>query len=390
MKKDAKRATKLIHAGSHPENHSGIINPPVYRASTVNYNTVKNMKRLRQNPNDNFVYGRLGTPTSKAFEEAVASLEGADKTIAMGSGLAAISAAILSFVRAGDHILVCDNAYSPTRNLCDQFLDRFGVETTYYDPLLGNKIKDYFRENTKLVYTESPGSHTFEIQDIGSITEIAHKSGIKVVMDNTWGAGYFFRALDYNVDVSIQAATKYYVGHSDAMAGTVSMSGENIKPVTDMVGILGYNIAPDDAYLALRGMRTLNVRLKKHEKNALRIAEWLVGRDEVDKVLHPALESCPGHKFWKRDFSGSNGLFGLIFKTENANAINIFIDSLELFGLGGSWGGCESLVLPTNVTRTETSWKHNHNSIRFHVGLEDPDDLINDLKCAFELMNKSI
>ena len=376
MKKDSKRATKLIHDGSHPENHCGIINPPVYRVSTVNYDTIENMERLRQDPNENFVYGRLGTPTSKAFEEAVASLEGADKTIALGSGLAAISAAILSFVKAGDHILVCDNAYSPTRNLSNQFLHRFGVETTYYDPLLGNKIKDYFRENTKLIYTESPGSHTFEIQDIGSITETAHKSGIKVIMDNTWGAGYFFRALDYNVDVSIQAATKYYVGHSDAMAGTVSMSGENIEP--------------DDAYLALRGMRTLNVRLKRHERNALRIAEWLAGRDEVDRVLHPALESCPGHEFWKRDFSGSNGLFGIIFKTENTNAINIFVDSLKLFGLGGSWGGYESLVLPTNVTRTVTSWKHNHNSIRIHVGLEDPDDLISDLKSAFQIMNASI
>ena len=179
-------------------------------------------------------------------------------------------------------------------------------------------------------------------------------------------------------------------GHSDAMAGTVSMSGENIAPVTDMVGILGYNIAPDDAYLALRGMRTLNVRLKRHEKNALRIAEWLSGRDEVDRVLHPAFETCPGHKFWKRDFSGSNGLFGIIFKTNSVNAINIFIDNLELFGLGGSWGGYESLVLPTNVTRTETSWEHNHNSIRFHVGLEDPDDLINDLRNSFKIMNASI
>jgi cysteine-S-conjugate beta-lyase len=384
MRKDAKRDTKLAHSGSHPEDQAGIVNPPVYRASTVDYGTVAEMNALRENPNDSFVYGRIGTPTSKAFEEAVAALEGAERTLAVGSGLAAISVAMLAFVSTGDHVLVCDNAYSPTRNLSENFLKRFGVETTYYDPLIGAGIAELFQANTKVIYTESPGSHTFEIQDIPAIAGAAQKAGIKVVMDNTWGAGYFFKPFDYGVDVSVQAATKYYVGHSDAMVGTISMSGENIQPVIDSSRVLGYNIAPDDAYLALRGMRTLNVRLKRHEKNALKVAEWLSARPEIDRVLHPALPNCPGHDIWKRDFTGSNGLFGVVFKPASEAAMHAFIDGLELFSLGGSWGGFESLVLPTNVTRTVTDWTQNAQSIRFHIGLEDPNDLMDDIKAGLK------
>jgi cystathionine beta-lyase len=384
MRKDAKRNTKLAHSGSHPSDQSGIVNPPIYRASTVDYGTVAQMQTLRKNPNDNFVYGRIGTPTSKAFEEAVAALEGAERTIAVGSGLAAISAAMLAFLNAGDHILVCDNAYSPTRNLSENFLKRFGVETTYYDPLQGSAISNLFQTNTKVIYTESPGSHTFEIQDIPAITDVARKANIKVVMDNTWGAGYFFKPFEHGVDISVQAATKYYVGHSDAMIGTISMCGENIQPVLNSVRILGYNISPDDAYLALRGLRTLNVRLKRHETNALKIAKWLSCRSEIDRVLHPALPSCPGHDIWQRDFTGSNGLFGVVFKPLSENAMHAFIDGLELFSLGGSWGGYESLLLPTDVTRTVTEWKKNKQCIRFHIGLEDPDDLIGDIESGLK------
>ena len=380
MRKDAKRNTMLTHSGSHPSDQSGIVNPPIYRASTVDYGTVAKMGVLRKNPNDNFVYGRIGTPTSKAFEEAVASLEGAERTIAVGSGLAAISAAMLAFVKTGDHILVCDNAYSPTRNLSEKFLKRFGVETTYYDPLIGSAIYKLFQPNTKVIYTESPGSHTFEIQDIPAIADAAHKENIKVVMDNTWGAGYFFKPFEHGVDISVQAATKYFVGHSDAMIGTISMSGENIEPVINSVQILGYNISPDDAYLALRGLRTLNVRLKRHETSALKIAKWLSNRPEIDRILHPALSSCPGHDIWQRDFNGSNGLFGVVFKPLSERAMHTFIDGLELFSLGGSWGGYESLVLPTNITRTATKWKNNDQCIRFHIGLENPDDLIRDIE----------
>ena len=380
MRKDARRNTKLTHSGSHPSNHSGIVNPPIYRASTVDYGTVAKMHLLRDNPNDNFVYGRISTPTSKAFEEAVASLEGAERTIAVGSGLAAISAAMLAFVKSGDHILVCDNAYSPTRNLSEKFLKRFGVETTFYDPLIGSSISKLFKENTRVIYAESPGSHTFEIQDIPAIVGAAHEANIKVVMDNTWGCGYFFKPLEHGVDISLQAATKYLVGHSDTMIGTISMSGENIAPVINSVQILGYNISPDDAYLALRGLRTLNVRLKRHETNALKVAKWLSKRPEIERILHPALSSCPGHDIWRRDFNGSNGLFGVVFKSLSKRAMHAFIDGLELFSLGGSWGGYESLVLPTNITRTATKWKNNDQCIRFHIGLENPDDLIRDIE----------
>ena len=390
MRKNAKRNTKLAHSGSHPLDQSGILNPPIYRASTVDYGTVAKMHALRRNPNDNFVYGRLGTPTSAAFEEAVAALEGAERTIAVGSGLAAISAAMLAFLGSGDHVLVCDSAYSPTRNLCEKLLKRFGVTTTYYDPLIGSAISDLFQTNTKVIYTESPGSHTFEVQDIPAITHAAHKANIKVVMDNTWGAGFFFKPFEHGVDICVQAATKYLVGHSDAMVGTISMSGENIEPVINSVRILGYNISPDDAFMALRGMRTLNVRLKRHETNGLKVAQWLSKRKEIDQILHPALSSCPGHDIWKRDFTGSNGLFGVVFKPLSEHSLHAFIDELKLFRLGGSWGGYESLVLPTEVTRTATKWEHVNRSIRFHIGLEDPDDLISDIEQSLESMEKLI
>ena len=379
MRKDSKRNTKLVHDGSHPSDQSGIINPPIYRASTVAYGSVSEMQTLRSDSNNNFVYGRIGNPTAKAFEEAVSNLEGAEKTVAVGSGLAAISAAMLAFISSGDHILICDNAYSPTRKLAETFLNRFGVQTTYYDPSIGSKISDLFRSNTKVVYVESPGSHTFEISDVPAISSAAHNSNIKVIMDNTWGAGYFFKPFKHGVDISVQAATKYYVGHSDAMIGTISANGENIQPVLDSVRILGQHISPDDAYLALRGLRTLHVRLKRHETNGLKVARWLSTRPEIDQVLHPALPSCPGHDLWLRDFSGSNGLFGVIFKTTNEIAINAFMDQLKLFSLGGSWGGYESLILPTDVTRTTTEWEKNKQCIRFHIGLEDPDDLIMDI-----------
>ena len=390
MRDDSKRNTRLIHDGSHPLDQSGIVNPPIYRASTVDYGTIAEMESLRSNPNDNFVYGRIGNPTAKAFEEAVAHLEEAERTIAVGSGLAAISAAMLAFLRSGDHILVCDNAYSPTRNLAERFLKRFGIETTYYDPSIGSSISNLFRTNTKVIYTESPGSHTFEIQDIPAITNAAHNKNIKVVMDNTWGSGFFFKPFEHGVDICVQAATKYLVGHSDAMVGTISVSGENIEPVINSVRILGYNISPDDAFMALRGMRTLNVRLKRHETNGLKVAQWLGKRKEIDQILHPALSSCPGHDIWKRDFTGSNGLFGVVFKTLSEHALYAFIDGLKLFRLGGSWGGYESLVLPTEVTRTATKWEHVNRSIRFHIGLEDPDDLISDIEQSLESMEKLI
>lgn len=374
-----KQDTRLVHDGSNPRGNHGLVNPPIYRASTVSFPTVAAQAEARQSPGRNFVYGRRGTPTSFAFEDAVAGLEGGDRTIAVGSGLAAIASAMLAFVKAGDHVLVCDNAYMPTRNLSENFLKRFGVETTYFDPMYAADAKQHFRPNSKAIYLEAPGSHTFEVMDVGAIASAAQDAGIKVVMDNTWSAGYYFKPFEFGVDVSVQAATKYHVGHSDAMLGAITVLNENLEKITESVRQLGHHAAPDDAYLGLRGMRTMAVRLKRHHSNGLKLAEWLAGRPEITRVLHPSLESCPGHEFWKRDFSGASGLFGVILRPAPVEAVHALVDRLELFGLGGSWGGYESLVLPTNVTRTAAPPPGDGPLVRFHAGLEDPDDLIEDL-----------
>jgi cystathionine beta-lyase len=294
---------------------------------------------------------------------------------------------MLAFVKQGDHVLVCDNAYSPTRNFSENFLKRFGVETTYYDPFIGTEIIKHFQDNTKVIYTESPGSHSFEVQDIPAIAEKCHKSEIKVVMDNTWSAGYFFKPFNHGVDVSVQAATKYYVGHSDAMLGAVTTKAENFAAIRDSARNLGYHAAPDDAYLGLRGMRTLASRLKRHEKNALIVADWLKTRPEVHTLLHPAFPSCPGHQIWKRDFTGSSGLFSILLNEYSGDAVAAMIDGLELFALGGSWGGYESLVWKTQLTRSATKWDSTKPCIRLHVGLEDPDDLIADLTEGLDRLN---
>ena len=377
-----KQDTILVHSGRYPEKQGGSINPPVYHASTVSKPSVAALEKAKQDPDQNFLYGRHGTPTSKAFEDSVAALEGGDKCIAVGSGLSAIITAMLAFVKQGDHVLVCDNAYSPTRNFSEKFLKRFGVETTYYDPFIGTDIKRYFQENTKVIYTESPGSHSFEIQDIPAIAKQCHKSNIKVVMDNTWSAGYYFKPFDHGVNVSVQAATKYYVGHSDAMLGTVTTKAEDFTAIRDSARILGYHAAPDDAYLGLRGIRTLATRLKRHEKNALIVADWLQSQPEVQTLLHPAFPSCPGHETWKRDFTGSSGLFSILLNEYSDEAIAAMIDGLELFALGGSWGGYESLIWRTQLTRSVTDWDNTKPCIRLHIGLEDPKDLITDLNAG--------
>ena len=377
-----KQDTILVHSGSYPENQGGSVNPPIYHASTVSKPSIAALEKAKQEPDKNFLYGRHGTPTSRAFEEAVAALEGGEKCVAVGSGLSAIITAMLAFVKQGDHVLVCDNAYSPTRNFSQNFLRRFGVETTYYDPFIGTDIKRHFRENTKVIYTESPGSHSFEIQDIPAIAKQCHKSKIKVVMDNTWSAGYFFKPFDHGVDVSVQAATKYYVGHSDAMLGAVTTKIEDFAAIRDSARILGYHAAPDDAYLGLRGIRTLGTRLKRHEKNALIVADWLQSRPEVQTLLHPAFPSCPGHETWKRDFTGSSGLFSILLNEYSDEAIAAMIDGLELFALGGSWGGYESLIWRTPLTRSVTNWDDAKPCIRLHIGLEDPKDLITALNAG--------
>ena len=390
MKRPRKQDTNLAHIGSDPLNDFGIVNPPVYHASTVAFPTVEAQRIARENPRG-FTYGRHGTPTSFAFEDTVCALEGGFRTYSVGSGLSAIVGAMLAFVQQGDHVLVCDSAYRPTRNLSETFLKRFGVTTTYYNPLIDAAgITQLIRPETKVIYVESPGSHTFEVQDVPAICEAMHKRCVKVVMDNTWSAGVFFKPFAHGVDVSVQAATKYYVGHSDAMLGTITVNADADAAIHQSVNVLGYQAPPDDAYLGLRGMRTLAVRIKRHEANALKIADWLAGRPEIDRVLHPAFASCPGHSLWKRDFTGSSGLFSVVFKKANPDAIAALVERLELFALGGSWGGFESLILPTNVARSAVPFAGDGRCVRFHVGLEHPDDLIDDLSEGLAAFNAKL
>ena len=386
-----KRDTVLVTAGRDPHANHGVVNPPVYHASTITFRTVA---ELEAKSRDRFkagvtYYGRYGTPTTFAFEEAVAAAEGGARAIAFGSGKAAIVAALTAFVEAGDHVLMVDTAYGPTRALCERVLKRFGVETTYYDPLVGARIGELIRPRTRVVFTESPGSQTFEVQDIPAIAEAAHQAGCVVVMDNTWASPHLFKPFAHGVDVSIQAATKYIVGHSDAMMGVVTTTEALHETVRAAAFDLGASAAPDDVYLALRGLRTLAVRLERHMRSALRIAEWLAGRPEVHRVLHPARPGDAGHALWRRDFLGASGLFGVILEPAPKAALAAMLDRLELFAMGYSWGGYESLIVPTDPAplRTATRWQAPGPSLRLHVGLEDPDDLIADLEAGFARLN---
>jgi cystathionine beta-lyase len=297
----------------------------------------------------------------------------------MSSGLAAVTAPLQALLGAGDHCLMVDSAYGPARNFCEGILKRCGVETTYYDPLIGADIARLMRPNTKVVYCESPGSLTFEVQDIPAIAAVAHQHGAKVLMDNTWGTPYLFRSFEHGVDVSIHAATKYIGGHSDIMLGAVITNEECFLPVRTAMAQIGHSVAPDDVFYALRGMRTLSVRLERHQKNALEVARWLQTRPEVSRVLYPALPDDPGHALWQRDFLGACGLFAIVLKAAPKEAVYAFIDALDLFGIGASWGGFESLVQPANPTRSATRWQAEGPLVRLHIGLEDPHDLIADL-----------
>jgi cystathionine beta-lyase len=381
MKKD----TRLIHAGRQPSKQHGAVNPPVYHASTITFSTVEALEEAARHPLEGVYYGRHGTPTTFAFEEAVAALEGAERAIAMPSGLAAVAGAILPFVDQGDHILMSDSAYYPSHKICNLFLKRFGVDTTYFDPTIGGEIAGLIRPQTKIIVVESPGSLSFEVQDVPAIAEAAHAKGAMVLLDNTWSAGYFFQPFDKGVDVSIQAATKFIVGHSDAMLGIIATSTKLYEKIKSTTVGLGYSAAPDDCFLGLRGLRTLAVRMARHQESGLILANWLAERPEVSCVLHPALPSCPGHDIWQRDFSGASGLFGLILNNYSKSNVARMLNGLEFFAMGYSWGGFESLILPTDPAqlRTTTNWPHKTPSLRIHTGLEDPNDLIADLESGF-------
>ena len=384
-----KEDTKIVRAGRHPERFEGAVNPPVFHASTILRPTLDAMDAAMGAKGKVTLYGRRGTPTQFAFEEAVTEIEGGFTGFSYPSGLAAIAAAMIAFAEQGAHFLVTDSAYAPARRLCETLLKRFGVTTTYYDPLTGAGIEALIRPNTKIVFTESPGSLTFEVQDIPAIAAAAHARGVKVLMDNTWASPLFFKPFEHGVDVSIQAATKYIVGHSDAMLGTVTTTEACADAVQMATQVLGYHTAPDDAYLGQRGIRTLGVRMRQHHINGIALATWLKNRPEVKKVMHPALPDDPGHALWKRDFTGASGLFGTVFEAGTRKQLAAFVDGLVLFGMGASWGGYESLCLPTHPekVRSVTPWDHAGPTIRFHAGLEDIGDLIADLDAAFARWN---
>ena len=384
--KDLKPDTWLVVAGRNSAENHGFVNPPVIHASTVLYPNAADMVAHRTR----YQYGRRGTPTSEALEDALRAIEGPGcaGVSLVPSGAAAVSTALVSVVKAGDHILITDSVYRPTRLFANTILKKLGVETTYYDPLIGGDIAKLMRPNTRAVFVETPGSQSFEMQDVPAIARAAHERHAVVLMDNTWGTPLYFRAFEKGADIVIQAGTKYIGGHSDLMLGTISANEAAFPLLKDTVTMLGLCVGPDDIYLALRGLRTLAVRLERHQKSALEIARWLAARPEVLTVMHPALESDPGHAIWKRDFLGASGLFSLVLKPAPERAVYAFLDALQLFGMGFSWGGYESLVILFDCSgyRTATTWAPGGVALRFHIGLEDPGDLIADLErgfCAF-------
>ena len=388
LKNNMKKDTKIVQAGRDKKWTGKSVSTPVYHASTIIHDSVEELKEATKNISKNALfYGRRGTPTHFAFREAMSELEGGDECLVYPSGMAAVNAALMTFLSAGDHLLMVDTVYEPTRILCDQILKKMNIETTYYDPMIGSDIKELIKENTKVIFTESPGSVTFEIQDIPAISEIAHQHDVMVMIDNTYGNLVTFDPFKYGVDLSIQAATKYIVGHSDAMLGTITVKEKYWKKLFRESYLMGYTAGPDDIDRAMRGIRTINTRIKQHEESALKVAKWLNECDLIDLVLHPAMKDCPGHEVWKRDFNGSNGLFSFTFKNGNERALTTFMNSLKLFKMGYSWGGFESLAMSFYDLKNERNlnlWDDYGLLVRLHVGLEDPDDLIDDLKQALQ------
>jgi cystathionine beta-lyase len=368
--------TRLAHSGNDPRDYHGFVNPPVVHASTVLYPDAATMASRAQK----YTYGTRGTPTTDALAGAIDALEGSAGTIIVPSGLAAVTVPLLAFAGAGDHVLIVDSVYHPTRHFADTMLRRLGVEVEYYDPHVGAGIAGLMRKNTRIVFTESPGSNTYEMQDIPAIAEAAHRGGAIVMMDNTWATPLYFKPLDHGVDISIHAATKYPAGHSDVLLGTVSANEACWERLHEGFVTLGCCSGPDDVYQVLRGLRTMGVRLEHHRKSALEVATWLEGRPGVAQVLHPALPSHPGHALWKRDFCGSSGIFSIVLDGGGQKEQHAFLDALSLFGLGYSWGGYESLAVPVFLgDRVVARGNYAGPLIRLQIGLEDVEDIKADL-----------
>lgn len=391
---DQRFMTRLSHAGRQGTKVHGFVNPPVSRGSTVLFPSMTERSGAGKHWREQaLIYGVMGNPTHHALEDVVAEIEGGTRCQIVSSGLAACTVPLLAYLSAGDHLLVVDSVYGPVRSFCDGMLRRMQIETTYYAPDLDEAgLSALMRPNTRVVYVESPGSHTFEIQDIPALARAAHKGGAKVLMDNTWGI-HFFQPFQHGVDVSIQALTKYVVGHSDVLLGSITVNtAEDWDKIRDATLELGQYASPDDCWLALRGVRTMGVRLKHQMQAALQVAQWFQQQPEVRTVLHPALPGAPGHELWKRDFTGAPSLFGVMFQAHiTPKATHAFVDALQLFGIGASWGGFESLALPTNgyISRSLHNDDLNGAMVRFHIGLEDIADLIADLQQALPALRNT-
>ena len=388
-KNNYKNDTKNIIAGKRKKLSNGFVNSPIYKGSTVLFNTVEEMQsKMKKKNSQTLFYGRFGSPATFEFENAITDIDESYTAVATASGTAAIVASLLAVLKTGDHILMTDSAYGVSRNLTKKLLNNMGITTTFYNPNLTNKIKELITNKTKLIFMESPGSLTFEIQNISMIVDIAKKYNLITVIDNTWATSLYLKPMNYGVDISIQSATKYIVGHSDAMLGVITTNKKYAKQIRESAHNLGSCPGPEDIYLGIRGLKTLSIRLKKHQENAMKIIEWLLRQREVNRVLYPALPDNPGYKIWKKDFKGASGLFGVVLKNTRKDLIYKMLNNLKLFNMGYSWGGYESLILPVNPEKIRDTYKWNHMdlTLRIHAGLEDPDDLINDLKDNFNIL----
>ncbi|GDX36162.1 cystathionine beta-lyase [Alphaproteobacteria bacterium] len=399
MEKKIHENTRIIHAGRNPKEQGWMVNPPIYQTSTIVFPSLKDLIYAERGYSNNDLvqpyelkYGRYGTQTNFALEQAVAEIEGGYNTFVTSSGAAAINTALIAFLKQGDHMLLVDNVYSPTRGFADKFLKKLGIETTYYDPLIGADIAKLIKKNTKVIFMESPGSQTFEIQDVPAICKIAKKHGITTILDNSWASGIYFKPFEFGVDVSVMALTKYINGHSDIMMGAITIQEKHFRVMYEAFRYMAVTASPHSCYMVQRGLRTVKLRMDRCFESALAMASWLETRPEVEKVLYPALPSDSNHILWKRDFTGGAGLFSIILDKKYSNeALARMVDKLHFYGMGYSWGGYESLILPFDASSIRTATKYpygNKTCLRINIGLEDVGDLKDDLEAGFKRLRK--